>query len=198
MRQGKLVCAVMLLVASMLGGLYLAGWLTLWLLDLKNSPLTWNTWWRYHQAANLPQYAPYAGKIKLAGGLGFGLPLLAWLLLLIPLSRRKVESLHGDARFASLSDLRKAGLLTQSPQGILIGKYRGRYLWLNGAQHAIAISPRVPEKPPALPSPCCSRTPNPWWCSISRASCSRPPAAGGKRKATSFACGRLTTMRGTP
>ena len=153
MRQGKLVFAVMLLVASMLGGLYLAGWLTLWLLDLKNSPLTWNTWWRYHQAANLPQYAPYAGKIKLAGGLGFGLPLLAWLLLLIPLSRRKVESLHGDARFASLSDLRKAGLLTQSPQGILIGKYRGRYLWLNGAQHAIAISPTRSGKTTSIAIP---------------------------------------------
>ena len=33
MRQGKLIFAVMLLVVAMLGGLYLAGWLTLWLLD---------------------------------------------------------------------------------------------------------------------------------------------------------------------
>ncbi|HWG87549.1 MAG TPA: type IV secretory system conjugative DNA transfer family protein, partial [Candidatus Acidoferrales bacterium] len=153
MRQGKLVFAVMLLVAAMLGGLYLAGWLTLWLLNLKSSLLAWNTWWQYLQATNLPQYVPYAGKIKLAGGFGFGLPLLAWLLLLIPLSRRKVESLHGDARFASLSDLRKAGLLTQSAQGILIGKYRGRYLWLNGAQHAIAISPTRSGKTTSIAIP---------------------------------------------
>ncbi|WP_254426727.1 type IV secretory system conjugative DNA transfer family protein [Rhodanobacter sp. C06] len=137
----------------MLGGLYLAGWLTLWLLNLKSSLLAWNTWWQYLQATNLPQYVPYAGKIKLAGGFGFGLPLLAWLLLLIPLSRRKVESLHGDARFASLSDLRKAGLLTQSAQGILIGKYRGRYLWLNGAQHAIAISPTRSGKTTSIAIP---------------------------------------------
>ena len=153
MSRGKLIFASMLLMAALLGGLYLADWLVLWLLGLKHSPLAWNTWWQYHQAASLPQYAPYAGKIKLAGGLGFGLPLLAWLLLLIPLSRRKAESLHGDARFASLSDLRKAGLLTQSPQGILMGKYKGRYLWLNGAQHAIAISPTRSGKTTSIAIP---------------------------------------------
>ena len=153
MSRGKLIFASILLVAALLGGLYLSGWLSLWLLGLHDVPLHWNTWWQYHQAADLPQYAPYAVKIKLAGGLGFGLPLLAWLLLLIPLSRRKAESLHGDARFASLSDLRKAGLLTQSPQGILIGKYKGRYLWLNGAQHAIAISPTRSGKTTSIAIP---------------------------------------------
>jgi len=153
MRQGKLIFATTLLVAALLGGLYLADWLALWLLGLKDSPLAWNTWWQYHQAASLPQYAPYAGKIKLAGWLGFGLPLLAWLLLLIPLSRRKAESLHGDARFAGLRDLKKAGLLTQTPQGILVGKYKGRYLWLNGAQHAIAISPTRSGKTTSIAIP---------------------------------------------
>jgi len=153
MSRGKLIFASILLVAALLGGLYLSGWLSLWLLDLHGVPLHWNTWWQYHQAASLPQYAPYAGKIKLAGGLGFGLPLLAWLLLLIPLSRRKAESLHGDARFASLSDLHKAGLLTQSPQGILMGKYQGRYLWLNGTQHAIAISPTRSGKTTSIAIP---------------------------------------------
>ncbi|MFK2877531.1 type IV secretory system conjugative DNA transfer family protein [Rhodanobacter hydrolyticus] len=153
MRQGKLALAVILLMAALLGGLYFADWLTLWLLGLKGSPLIWNTWWQYHQAASLPQYAPYVGKIKLAGGLGFGLPLLAWLLLLIPLSRRRVESLHGNARFAGLHDLKKAGLLTQTPQGILVGKYRGRYLWLNGAQHAIAISPTRSGKTTSIAIP---------------------------------------------
>ncbi|MBD8899992.1 type IV secretory system conjugative DNA transfer family protein [Rhodanobacter sp. DHG33] len=153
MSQGKLLFAVTLLVAALLGGLYLADWLTLWLLGLKSSPLAWNTWWQYYQAASLPQYMPYAGKIKLAGGLGFGLPLLAWLLLLIPLSRRKGESLHGDARFADLHDLKKAGLLAQTPQGILVGKYKGRYLWLNGAQHAIAISPTRSGKTTSIAIP---------------------------------------------
>ena len=153
MSQGKLIFAAMLLVAALLGGLYLADWFTPWLLGLKGSPLAWNTWWQYHQVASLPQYAPDAGKIKLAGWLGFGPPLLAWLLLLIPLFRRKAESLHGDARFANLSDLRKAGLLTQSPQGILMGKYKGRYLWLNGSQHAIAISPTRSGKTTSIAIP---------------------------------------------
>ncbi|MBD8873467.1 type IV secretory system conjugative DNA transfer family protein [Rhodanobacter sp. DHB23] len=153
MSQGKLVFTALLFAAALLGGLCLANWLTLWLLGLKGSPPAWNTWWQYHQASNLPPYAPYAGKIKLAGGLGFGLPLLTWLLLLIPLSRRKAESLHGDARFAGLRDLKKAGLLAQTPQGILIGKYKGRYLWLNGTQHAIAISPTRSGKTTSIAIP---------------------------------------------
>lgn len=153
MRQGKLVFAATLLVAALLGGLYLADWLTLWLLGLKDPPSAWNTWWQYHQVAGLPQFAPYAVKVKLAGWLGFGLPMLAWLLLLIPLSRRNVESLHGDARFANLHDLKKAGLLTQTQQGILVGKYKGRYLWLNGSQHAIAISPTRSGKTTSIAIP---------------------------------------------
>jgi type IV secretion system protein VirD4 len=153
MRQGKLIFSVILLGAAVLGGLCLANWLTLWMLDLKSSSVAWSTWWQYHLVAGLPQYVPYAGKIKSAGVLGFGLPLLLWLLLMIPLSRRKSESLHGDARFADASDLRKAGLLTQSPQGILIGKYKGQYLWLNGAQHAIAISPTRSGKTTSIAIP---------------------------------------------
>lgn len=153
MRHGKLIFAVTLLVTALLGGLYFAGWLTAWLLGLKGSSPTWNTWWQYHQAASLPQYVPYAGKISLAGWLGFGLPLLAGLIALIPLFRHRAESLHGDARFAGLSDLRKAGLLTQSPQGILVGKYKERYLWLNGARHAIAISPTRSGKTTSIAIP---------------------------------------------
>lgn len=153
MSQSKLIFATMLLLAALMGGLYLSAELTPWLLGLKGVPVYWNTWWQYHQVAKLPAYAPYAGKITLAGGLGFGLPLLAWLLLLIPLFRRKAESLHGNARFANLADLKRAGLLKQTPQSLLIGKYKGRYLWLGGAQHAMAISPTRSGKTTSIAIP---------------------------------------------
>ncbi len=71
--------------------------------------------------------AAYAGKIKLAGAIGFGVPLLAWLGLLVPLFKARPESLHGDASLSGLPELRKAGLLKQTPQSILVGKYQSQY-----------------------------------------------------------------------
>jgi type IV secretion system protein VirD4 len=141
--SGK-IKAIILLVLGLLGlvgGEYLAGFLTLWVLGLKQVPLETTTYWTYFRALDLPQVAPYVTKIKLSGAFGFGTPLLAWLCLLIPVLRARPESMHGEARFARLSDLKKAGLLKQTSQSILMGKYKGRYLWLGGAQHVITISP---------------------------------------------------------
>ncbi|QSQ54619.1 type IV secretory system conjugative DNA transfer family protein [Xanthomonas translucens pv. undulosa] len=153
MSARKLGIAVALLLAALMGGLYFSDWLVLRLLGLKNTPLAWNTWLQYVQVKNLPQYAPFAGKIKLAGALGFGLPMLGWMLALVALFKPRAESTHGDARFADLRDLKKAGLLKQTPQSILIGKYKGRYLWLGGAQHVIAISPTRSGKTTSIAIP---------------------------------------------
>jgi type IV secretion system protein VirD4 len=141
--SGKTTAITMLVlgVTALVAGEYLAGVLTLWLLKLRDIPLEATTYWLYFKALDLPQAAPYATKIKFGGALGFGLPLLAWAGLSIRLFKAKPESMHGDASFAKLSDLKKAGLLKQTPVSILIGKYRGRYLWLGGAQHVITLSP---------------------------------------------------------
>lgn len=153
MGRGKLMVALVLLLAAVVGGVCLANWLTLRLLGLGQVPLAWNTWWQYAGVMELPDYAPFGARIKLAAAVGFGVPLLAWMALVTPLARRKAESLHGDARFATLADLRKAGLLKQTPQSMLIGRYRGRYLWLGGAQHAIAISPTRSGKTTSIAIP---------------------------------------------
>jgi type IV secretion system protein VirD4 len=140
MRQRKLVFVVLLLVAAIVGGAFFAGWLTITLLHVQ-VPLAWNTWLQYFKAIDLPQVAPYVMKIKIAGGIGFGVPLLIWLILLIPLFKTKAPSLHGDASLARIGDIKKADLLRQTPQGVVIGKFGGQYLWLNGAQHVIMIAP---------------------------------------------------------
>jgi len=137
----KAIALLVLGVLAALSGEYLAGYLTLWALGLESVPLGMTTYWEYFGALDLPQVAPYVLKIKLCGAFGFGVPLLAWLCLLVPALRSKPESTHGDARFATMSDLKKAGLLKQTSQSILMGKYKGRYLWLGGAQHVITISP---------------------------------------------------------
>src|SRR5215469_11118198 len=152
MSNGKLGFSLVLLLAALAGGLYFADWLVVWLLKV-NTPVTWNTWWEYFKVIDQPDYSPFASKIKLAGGIGFGAPLAAWLLLLIPLLKPKSESLHGDASFAEMADLKKAGLLKQTPQSILIGRYRSQYLWLNGAQHVICISPTRSGKTTSIAIP---------------------------------------------
>lgn len=131
MRQGKLVLVVLLLIVAIVGGAFFAGWLIITLLHVQ-VPLAWNTWLQYYKAIDLPQVAPYVLKIKIAGGIGFGLPLLIWLILLIPLFQSKQQSLHGDASLAHLGDIKKADLLQQTKQGIVIGEFGGHYLWLNG------------------------------------------------------------------
>ncbi|MGH8159820.1 MAG: type IV secretory system conjugative DNA transfer family protein [Rhodanobacter sp.] len=153
MSTGRLVFALVWLLAALVGGWFLCNYLVVFFLGLQHVPVAWNMWWQYVQTMDLPQVTPYAAKIKLSGFVGFGLSLLAWLGLLIPLFRSKPESLHGDASFAGLSDLKKSGLLKQTPQSILLGKYKGQYLWLGGAQHVIAISPTRSGKTTSIAIP---------------------------------------------
>ena len=153
MSKGKLGFALVLLVVVVVSGWFLSNYLVRLFLGLHGASLAWNLWWQYFQTLGLTQFTPYAGKIKLSGALGFGLPFLAWLGLLTPLFKAESESLHGDASFAELPDLKKAGLLKQTPQSILIGKYKGQYLWLGGAQHVITISPTRSGKTTCIAMP---------------------------------------------
>lgn len=71
------------------------------------------------------------------------------LLLILPgaliAAARPRRALHGDARFAHLSEIRRAGLLasTAKAQGpsILIGRHRGRYLALPGQLSVMLSAP---------------------------------------------------------
>jgi type IV secretion system protein VirD4 len=137
--QARLGLAVATLLLAIVAGLYLSGYIALMWLKL-NIPLEWNTWWRYWKALEFAQFQPFATKIKTCGAVGFGLPVLGWLLLWIPLFRRNEESLHGDARFANKADVAKAGLLKATPEGLLIGKAFGMNLYLGGAQHVIVTA----------------------------------------------------------
>lgn len=56
---------------------------------------------------------------------------------------RRRRSLHGDARFARPDEVRKAGLLALNDRepAILIGKFRGRWLGLNGQRFVMLSAP---------------------------------------------------------
>ena len=132
--------AFVALVIAAVAGLYLSGGITLMLLKL-DAPLKWNTWLEYWQALSLPDVAPYAKTIRIGGLVGFGLPLLLWLLLLVPLFKSRRPSTHGDARFATRSDLARLGLLKDDPQGIIVGKSGRRFLRMSGTRHALLAAP---------------------------------------------------------
>jgi type IV secretion system protein VirD4 len=137
----KVVAVLLLLVTALGAGFFLSGYLTLLLLGLHDAPLRWNTYWEYLSAQNLPQVAPYASRIKLSGAIGFGLPVLLWLPVLIPLLKRKAPSIHGDARFARRADLASAGLFEDDPYALILGKFGNKLIRLSGQQHVLLCAP---------------------------------------------------------
>ena len=139
--KGKLSFAVVVLLAAIVGGCFLSGYLSLLLLDLDTHRLTWHTYDQYLHAIDLPQVQPYVGRIKAAGYLGFGLPVMAGLALVVLVLKPARRSLHGDARFATAADLSRKGLFKPSHDGIVVGKLDGNIVRLGGQQFVILAAP---------------------------------------------------------
>ncbi|HLM52176.1 MAG TPA: type IV secretory system conjugative DNA transfer family protein [Pseudoxanthomonas sp.] len=140
MSKGKGIFVVVVGLVALVAGLYFSGFLALLLLKQQHLPLAWNTYYGYYKALDIPAWAQYAGKIKMAGAVGFGLPLLAWAGLLIPLLRNGSGS--GDnARFAHSGDLHKAGLLKNEPTGIVVGRFGGKLMKVGQSRHVLLASP---------------------------------------------------------
>ena len=88
------------------------------------------------------QYALYYGEQKRIGlwlWSGAGLSSLALLAPLALFLKPAKRSLHGDARFASSSEIRKAGLTGK--KGIIVGKRGSDYLMFDGPQHVLLSAP---------------------------------------------------------
>jgi type IV secretion system protein VirD4 len=71
-----------------------------------------------------------AGLLSLGATLGLGYLLL-----------RDQRSMYGQARFASFSEVKKAGFLEQKGNSLIVGKMNGRYLFYTGQQFAILAAP---------------------------------------------------------
>ncbi len=129
-----------LFLLSSVAGLYLSGYLILLLLKL-DVPVQLGTYVQYIRALDVPQVQPYAGRIKWAGYIGFGLPLLLYAGLLIPILKSRKQSLHGEARFAKTADLATRGLFKPSDDGIVVGRLGGKLVRLPGQQFVILAAP---------------------------------------------------------
>jgi len=124
-------------VVVLIGSQYVAGCALLWSLhrDVRTAtPLT------------VARYAYYYGerpdirrRTVVVSGVGLGV-VVAVMTLAILMPRRR--SLHGEARFASRSEIRRAGLL--GDHGIILGRIGRRCLMLAGQQGvALAAPPRA-------------------------------------------------------
>lgn len=148
----KAATSVALLLLALVAGQYLAGWLVIFLLQVPVQ-LGMGTYWEYVQAIHLPQVAAYVWKIKLAGYAGFGVPSLVWVMLVALLLKPRAGAFHGSARFGHLADARRAGLLKRTPESVIIGKLGRHYLYLNGTEHIIVVSPTRSGKTTSLAIP---------------------------------------------
>jgi type IV secretion system protein VirD4 len=88
-----------------------------------------------------PQLIPYSSRIRMAGYAGFGLPLLACAAVLVLIVRPAKRSLHGDARFARADELARKGMFDATDTSLVVGKYNGKLVRLNGQQFAILAAP---------------------------------------------------------
>ncbi|WP_369916355.1 type IV secretory system conjugative DNA transfer family protein [Xanthomonas sp. NCPPB 3005] len=141
MSNRKIVAAVVVVALTAVVGYFLSGYLVLLLLKLDTRLFGLGTYYEYVHAIGLPQVAPFVGKIKWAGYLGFGLPGSLCLLTLVLMFKPRKQALHGDARFAGAADLAKHGLFKQSGNGIVVGKFRGKLVRLSGQQFVILAAP---------------------------------------------------------
>lgn len=139
--KNKSIITVVLLLISFILGCYLSGFILLQWLGLDKTPLLLTTWFKYYNTVDIPQVAKYSLQIKTSGIVGFGLTFLIGLLGLIPIWRTASQSLHGEARFAGMADLTKAGFFKQTDTSIVVGKYNGKLLHYNGQQFALLAAP---------------------------------------------------------
>lgn len=141
MKEAKLAFAAVAALIALVAGLYLSGYVTLALLRLDAGLLQWNTYLGYLQALDLPRYQPHADRIRWGGYIGFGIPGLAYLGLVVLMLRPRKRSLHGNARFATPADLARHGFFKPVPNGIVVGKVGGRLARLPGQQFVILAAP---------------------------------------------------------
>ncbi|MDI7776568.1 type IV secretory system conjugative DNA transfer family protein [Asticcacaulis sp. EMRT-3] len=95
---------------------------------------TWDSYWHFY--SHLPAEKKRL-KIALAMAIVvvFGIPALVMTKVL----GSKPRSLHGDARFATGAEIRKAGLF--GDEGIIVGQRKGRYLIFAGQQFVLLAAP---------------------------------------------------------
>lgn len=137
----RLGLAFFSLLLVLAGGFWVAGEVLFWWFGFHGRPVNWNTWLEYARLLDHPRYQPHAPAIRASGIAGLGLASLIWLSIIAVLHRRPARPTHGDARFAPIGALARAGLFHTSDTGVLIGRCGRRYLRDHGQRAILLAAP---------------------------------------------------------
>ena len=148
------VLAVIALVAFTGLFEYIGGKIIYAVYDINQEP-HWNTAWHYLQRYGHSQNK----RLKLLVWFAALLPLIVLTAvgLLIALSQKQ-RALFGDARFATMAEVRQAGLLPDKDhrdETILVGKFKGQYLRYGGYQFVMLAAPTRSGKGVGIVIPNC-------------------------------------------
>jgi len=140
--QWRVLFHAIFLFAGIPAGCYIASglWLLFNKINTTQASFGEMLWaWLTALQAYRAGYPVNGSKLAWAGGIAFTaiyiVPIHIWLSGAL---RRRVK-LHGDARFAKTSEVKKAGLFSDS--GIVIGKYNGQLLRFTGQQFVLLAAP---------------------------------------------------------
>ncbi|HEX7814795.1 type IV secretory system conjugative DNA transfer family protein [Dyella sp.] len=134
----KVVAACLLVPVAIVLWLYLAGWIFDWMVFRGKGPkVDLFTWFTYHQ--HYGDDPAVRKKLMISA-------LLATVVTLSPsalLWLKPRKPLHGNARFANLVEIRRAGLLTADGDGIVLGRKGDQFLMAGLAQfpHVMLAAP---------------------------------------------------------
>jgi len=141
---GRRVAAIVfgLIVAALLlaAGVYLAGALFLLLCKAdprQAGPMSIAAYWHWYGADPGLRPRLIAASVLAPAALWIGLPVA------MLAGGRRARPLHGDARFATPAEVRRAGLIGARPTtpSILIGRYRGQFIELPGQLSVMLSAP---------------------------------------------------------
>ena len=137
MKRAAIAVGVLLAIAV---GLALAEFVATWIyfLVLKTMPDHVSSGDFVNLWDQLSGVAAHRKKLMGAGVAALVLVFVAPGLIIAHLTSKK-RSLHGDARFARGSEVRKAGLLADN--GLIVGKYQGKFLMFPGQQFVLLAAP---------------------------------------------------------
>lgn len=125
---------IILVFIALIGGIsYLSSGIFLFLIDEDYNtatPFTLYDYW-FHYGDDDYVY----DKLLIALGTAISIVIIPFFALLIPNKR----SLFGDADFATKQEINKSGLLKGN--GIIVGRYNGKFLTLAGQQHILLSAP---------------------------------------------------------
>lgn len=134
----KIPFVIVACLLALLAGAYFSGLIFLLTVKQPVSGLGLTTFFDYFSAYG--DHAVYGKKLKMAGMAGFGIPLLVVAFLAFKVFAER-KSLYGEARFATLSDLKRVGFLDADHTSVVVGKMNDQFLYFKGQQFPILAAP---------------------------------------------------------